>query len=358
MRKKVTIVCDLQFGSTGKGLIAGYLAEREMPDVAVTAWCPNAGHTYIDSNGRRYVHTMLANSIVSPNMRYVLIGAGSVVNLDSLEREIEAAGDMMKNISVFIHPHAAIVNQRHRDIEEQTMTAIGSTKKGSGAAIIEKIQRNPKSRVVAKDCEDDRIEKYLIPPKLYDQIIDGAARIMLEGAQGFSLGINSGLYPYVTSRECTPMQMLSDCGIPAGMVDRIVGSLRTYPIRVANRFDADGNQIGYSGGCYPDQQETTFEAIGQPVELTTVTQLPRRIFTFSKEQIRQAIRLSGATQLFANFVNYLPLDTDKVDFIDCVNEIASEFGSHIEWVGTGATVNDVHNADWFYDEAQRLTVPV
>ena len=38
---------------------------------------------------------------------------------------------------------------------------------------------------------------------------------ILEVAQGFELGINHGLqYPNCTSRECSPMQGLSDNGIP------------------------------------------------------------------------------------------------------------------------------------------------
>ena len=60
------IILDLQFGSTGKGLLAGYLAEKVEPDTVVTAWAANAGHTYINAAGEKFVHTMLANAIVSP----------------------------------------------------------------------------------------------------------------------------------------------------------------------------------------------------------------------------------------------------------------------------------------------------
>ena len=81
------MILDLQFGSTGKGLLAGYLAKMRSPDVVVTAWGPNAGHTYIDSDGRHFIHRMLANGIVSPNLKAVLIGPGSVIDLDALEQE-------------------------------------------------------------------------------------------------------------------------------------------------------------------------------------------------------------------------------------------------------------------------------
>ena len=42
---KIKIVVDLQYGSTGKGLIVGKIAEDEAHDSVFTAWAPNAGHT-------------------------------------------------------------------------------------------------------------------------------------------------------------------------------------------------------------------------------------------------------------------------------------------------------------------------
>ena len=77
--QKITMVIDLQYGSTGKGLLAGYLAETTCPDTIITAWAPNAGHTYIDRAGRKYIHTHLANGIVSPFCKRVFLGPGSMM---------------------------------------------------------------------------------------------------------------------------------------------------------------------------------------------------------------------------------------------------------------------------------------
>ena len=61
------IITDLQFGSTGKGAFAGKLAAHGIrPDTVLTAWGPNAGHTFIDANGN-----IAANHSV---VRCVLIG--------------------------------------------------------------------------------------------------------------------------------------------------------------------------------------------------------------------------------------------------------------------------------------------
>ncbi len=76
---KLDLIVDLQYGSTGKGLIAGYLAEKHGYDCVVNANMPNAGHTYIDDKGQKMVHKVLPNGIVSPSCDTVLIGPGSVL---------------------------------------------------------------------------------------------------------------------------------------------------------------------------------------------------------------------------------------------------------------------------------------
>ena len=51
MMKKVDVLVGLQFGSEGKGLIAGYLGNSGLYDTVVNCNMPNAGHTYkLESN--------------------------------------------------------------------------------------------------------------------------------------------------------------------------------------------------------------------------------------------------------------------------------------------------------------------
>lgn len=350
-KPRVKIITDLQFGSTGKGLIAGYLAKRDRPDVVVTAWSPSAGHTFVDSEGRKYVHTMLANGIVSPDLKYVLIGPGSVVNLPSLFEEIKKS-QLPRHVDVLIHPSAAIVAERHRDAESTgSMVTIGSTRKGSGAALVEKIQRDINRNTLAFQNfaliehmreTHDAPNVSVTTHETYEDVLSNAGRIQVEGAQGFSLGINSGFWPHTTSRECTPAQIASDCLIPLSWITDVIGTMRTYPIRVANRFDPHTHQqVGFSGPGYPDQSEIKWEEIGQDPELTTVTKLPRRIFTFSKEQIRQAIRRTEPTAIFLNFANYLePQDCENLQ--QQINHISRNAGcGAVRYIGNGPTENDV-----------------
>lgn len=311
--KKATLICDMQFGSTGKGLIAGYLAERDQPDVVITAWSMNAGHTYINAEGREFVHCMLANGIVSPKLHTVLIGPGSQMGISRLFEEADAARDLLRGVRILIHPNACVISDRHVEQEAGPMTKIGSTKKGCGAALIEKIQRNPDGEAITAGRFASVIAELALKTNLdisvtthdnYCAVIELATRIQVEGAQGYSLGMNSGFYPYTTSRECTPAQIASDCLLPIQMIDKVVGTMRTYPIRVANRYDEQGAMVGWSGPCYPDQEETTFDAIGRPTEMTTVTKLPRRLFTFSEQQSLEALRTVRPDEVVIGFANY------------------------------------------------------
>ena len=144
---------------------------------------------------------------------------------------------------------------------------------------------------------------------------DRDAVIFVETAQGFSLGINSGFYPYTTSRECTVGQALADARIPPRFLRRVAMTVRTFPIRV-------GNTAGSSGPCYHDQEETSWEELGQTPELTTVTKRVRRVFTFSWEQYRQACRVNQPDLVFANFLNYLKEPDAQQEFLYKLETVA------------------------------------
>lgn len=343
---KLDIVVDLQYGSTGKGLLVGYLANTGPYDTVVTAWAPNAGHTYIDQSGRKFVHTHLANGVAGQCVRQILLGPGSLINPTQLLQEIAQCADIIeaKGIRIMIHPHAAIVTERHIEEEAGPMTKIGSTKKGVGAAMIQRIRRNPDDMNVASVCA--ALNPYVVTADQYRKALHEAEYVLVEGAQGYGLSMYHGFYPYTTSRDVSTAQILADSGVQlADVFDkwnssklRVYGTCRTYPIRVANRYDEQGTQVGYSGPCYDDQEEITFESIGQKTELTTVTKLPRRIFTFSGKQIYEAIQHNAAYHVFLNFVNYA---RTEVELIDIVQKIERE-DARVRWIGTGPTHDDVH----------------
>ena len=354
-KPKAYMIIDLQFGSTGKGLLAGVLAKEKQPDVVATAWMPNAGHTFIDKNGRKFVHTMLANGIVSPRLRTLLLGAGSVINLASLYDEIVSCADLLRGKCIIIHPHAVIVSEKHRQ-DEAKFVRIGSTMKGSGAGLINRIERNPENNptAIASKEIDDFIEHcqslgidITVGARDYDLAVRNADLIQIEGAQGYSLSMYHGYYPYTTSRDVTPAQMMADTCMPFDLDVEVYGTLRTYPIRVANRFDKDGNQIGTSGRGYPDQKEISWSDIGLEAELTTVTKLPRRIFTFSHQQTEEAIYRCAPKHLFINFCNYM----ESTELSELAKKISAYLppDCRISYLGFGASEVDVKKVDWSGD---------
>ena len=373
-RVPMDVIIDLQFGSTGKGLLAGHLAQVHAPDTVVAAWGPNAGHTFMFNNMDKMVNIALPNGIVSEGLKRVMIGPGSVINPELLLSELERYDAWMDGIDLCIHENAAVVLERHREAEAKYGFRIGSTMKGVGEAVIEKIRRytyapweEPNgARLINTAGEqfdlDHPLGKCVVNHREYIRKLAMADRVLVEGAQGYSLGINSGMYPYVTSRECTVNQVLLDCGVPmgAGWEIKVHGVARTFPIRVANRFGPCGCttepgaggrpfnacvqcegtgkiQIGTSGPCYPDQRELRWEDINQEPELTTVTRLPRRIFTFSEEQIRQACLMSAVDDVFLNFCNYCP------DEGAAVRRVIEKYAP-VRWLGFGPMVGNIKEA--------------
>lgn len=351
---KAVAVVDLQFGSTGKGLIAALLGLsgfRNMTfDAAVTNWGPNAGHTAVYNDGEKVVRTMLANSVHRGTVQKVFIGPGSVIDIEALHREAEFTRATGKGFFVFVHENAAVVTPDMR-ASESVHNRIGSTQKGAGAAAMAKMMRDPNSKCLAQHFKEVIDVSGLINVVCHQDYLIELRRcrnVLIEGCQGYSLGYSSGFWPYVTSRECTTAQLLADTLIAPFELERVVGVMRTYPIRVANRLNTEGEMVGWSGPPYPDQREIKFEDIGQPVEFTTVTKLPRRIFTLSADQVAQAIVTNGVTDLFMNFVNYWPKDEQHErasKFMDELDIWLAGYGGNyvpIRWMGLGPKTSDVH----------------
>jgi len=314
---KVDLVIDLQFGSTGKGSLAYLLASHLGHDTVCTAWAPNAGHTTQIATGERFVHTMLASSMLVDSVRTPLIGPGSVVNMSALVNEVKAAGRLVTGKQVIIHPNSCILHPRHADTE-RVLVRVGSTMKGSAAAVVEKMMRDPLNPPLARfmpkalfDMAVARLDMcgvtFTMGEEVYNACLDASKRLLVEGAQGFSLGMHTEFWPHCTARDISPAQLFADCRLPFELAHaaEVWGVARTFPIRVANRFNDLGDMIGTSGPGYFDQQELEWSALGREPELTTVTKLPRRIFEFSSAQIKQACRICNPMCITLTFADYI-----------------------------------------------------
>lgn len=315
----ITAIVDLQFGSTGKGLIAGYLSERNDYDVVVSANMPNAGHTYVEADGNARIHKVLPSGIYSKNLEYICIGPGAVFDPGRLESEVRAIRHAGIKATVVIHPQAGVLHQRHREAEQASLSHISSTMQGSMAAMVEKMGRSRDGANIASNLCEEWKNRWardfgvtVVPNDMWNSIMVNAKNVLLEGSQGYSLGINAGFYPYCTSRDCTVWRLLADAGVITtdGKL-KVIGTARVHPIRVGNTSD------GHSGGHYPDQEELSWEKLGQTPEKTTVTQRVRRVFSFSNQQICEAMVANRVDEVFLNFCNYNPAEAIRIaSFID------------------------------------------
>jgi adenylosuccinate synthase len=334
------VLVDGQFGSTGKGLMAAWLAEYGLDKIThvTTNQGPNSGHTaYWNPRPDFKEHPELAEKIMTQQLPVAsvfmqrgdrdpitLINAGAVIDDKILNAEVTKYGFRMKNL--MIHPNAAVITDEDRTLDQITVGSIAGTGKGVGPAIAAKALRH--GGKIAYFEYRPMLPAGFPTNKGWDNLWDWTQDVVfVETAQGFSLGINTArFYPQTTSRECTVMQAISDARIPAQMVRGVIMCCRTFPIRV-------GNTDNSSGGCYEDQQETTWEAIGQEPELTTVTKRVRRVFNWSRIQFREAVAANRPDVIFLNFCNYM--SDSMLDAL--VDNILEDYGD-VMGRGRGCTI--------------------
>lgn len=304
----VNTLVDGQYGSTGKGLLASYLAAMHgsKVDMVLSNAGPNSGHTFYHEGTKwvlKQVPVMAAYLHLNKTPVQAYLTNGAIVDRDILAQEIQKLE--MEPHNVLVNRGAAHIGPMEKFDDRATVNSVASTGQGVGPAMIEKLRRKTNEFYEAYYRVD--------PLPTFIQYDYRASTIFMEIAQGFSLGINSGFYPYTTSRECTVSQGLSDAGLPPCAASRTFMSVRTYPIRVGN------SELGWSGPCYQDQAELSWSQVGDSgmaPEYTTVTGRMRRVFSWSNKQFMDAIHANAPDVIFVNFMNYLPRDVDHKWWVD------------------------------------------
>lgn len=300
---RASVLLDMQYGSTGKGLMAAFLAHRpeNQVDVASTNAGPNAGHTTCYADGRKFITYHLPTFGVIQSPCKIYLNAGSIIDPDMLHAELAQFNIDRKRL--IIHPRAVIVEAEDKVYEQNTDSGaakLASTQKGVGRALARKVMREA---MLAGD--HPMLKEFMQPDFDIMHCLDAGQRVFIEVPQGFDLSLNDGLsYPHCTSRSINVAQALSDAGIHPRALHKVVGTQRFMPIRVGNLMDAEGKEIGNSGPYYPDQRELTWEETGQMPEFTTVTKRMRRVFTWSPTQYERGVRVLRPDLIFCNFLNY------------------------------------------------------
>lgn len=340
MNRVVDIIFGGNAGSEGKGKFAGFIAKKNKYKHAITNYFPNAGHTWVSDDGEKVITRYLPSSLVNPETKLYL-GPGSAIDIEVLFDEIERYEKKYSIIDrLYIHPRAVIVEGKHIDMEKKAnLERISSTLKGGSGALSQKIMRIEDIKL-ARDIPS--LKKYLLQT---EQVLLEAVRknekILIEGAQGFELDINYGFeYPYTTSRQTTPPQLLADSGLPIAAVNDIYCVIRTYPIRV-------GGNSGPLAGKEIDWEDIERDA-KVPVTLskrerTTVTNKTRRVFENDIERLKYVINLTRPTFFCLNFIQYINYeDYEKTHFDELsdksklyIKKLEQELNVSFSYIGTG-----------------------
>ncbi len=295
---KANMIIDGQFGSTGKGLMAAYIAENYHIDIVVGRLSPNAGHTFYYNDIKYITKLIPVTAIIQPRST-IYMSAGCVIDVDLFLHEIKKFD--IDEDRIILHPRIAVIENNDKLAENNILTNIGSTLSGSGSARSSKILRtNPLAE------NTPALKRFIQKSFNLKEYLDLDLNILVETGQGFDLGINSGLsYPYCTSVDVIPSAVLADLCLHPKYMGSCITTVRTYPIRVANPTDKNGKIIGTSGPTYDDSIELSWDDLKLEKEYTTVTNKVRRIFTFSKMQYKRMIEFLEPDYIFLNFINYM-----------------------------------------------------
>lgn len=281
----LVVVCGGFFGDEGKGKIAGYLALKDKPEIAVRTGSVNAGHTAV-YNGRRFKFRLLPVAVLN-NYSRLLLPAGCLIRLDVLFKELELTDSRNR---LGIDRQAGVIENKHIEMEkcDSVMRGIGSTMQGVGAAMAERVMRRLR---LAKDVPE--LKSFLTDVATeVNEALDKGLNVMIEGTQGLFLSLYHGTYPFVTSRDTSASGILSEVGVGPKRVDDIILVLKAYVTRV---------------GAGPLPGELSEEEANKRglVEIATVTGRRRRVALFNTELAKRAIMINSATQIAITKIDVL-----------------------------------------------------
>jgi len=301
-----------QFGSEAKGHVAAeitqHYVDKGISNLLVRIGGSNAGHSAVDADGRTWALRQIPAAAVIDRNAPLILAQGSEIDVDVVMAELDALDAANYNASarLYIDPSATIVEQRHHDLEagSDLSKRTGSTNKGIGAARADRLMRKA---MTARDCQP--LERWLTntAKMIKREHTENDVNVIIEGTQGYGLGLHTDNYPQTTSGDCRTVDLLAQIGYAPLNPDanREVHTwlvCRTYPIRVAGNSGALLDELEWS--------QLTEQSGGyiQP-ELTTVTRKTRRIGGWDARLVRAAIEANGGTGRHLHpclmFIDYL-----------------------------------------------------
>ncbi|TYL40630.1 adenylosuccinate synthase [Natronococcus pandeyae] len=355
----VTIVGS-QLGDEGKGGVVDLYGDAA-DVVARYQGGDNAGHTVVH-DGEKYKLSLVPSGAVRGKVG--VLGNGCVVNPETLFEEIDTLHDKGLDPDVRVAERAHVILPYHRVLDgieedEKADLAAGTTKRGIGPTYEDKAGRRGirVGDLLDPDVLRERLE-YVVPQKraLAEEVfgadvgeafdvehlfetyreygerlaeenmtvdcgtylqdrIDAGDNVMLEGAQGTSIDIDHGIYPYVTSSNPTAGGATVGTGLGPTVVGQgeVIGIVKAYLSRVGTGplptelGGVEGQTPGYDPetGADTDEEELATYIRDEGGEYGTVTGRPRRVGWLDMPMLRHAARANGFTGLAINHIDVL-----------------------------------------------------
>ncbi|RQG92571.1 adenylosuccinate synthase [Natrarchaeobius chitinivorans] len=354
----VTIVGS-QLGDEGKGGVVDLYGDAA-DVVARYQGGDNAGHTVV-YDGKKYKLSLVPSGAVRGKVG--VLGNGCVVNPETLFDEIDTLRERGLDPDVRVGERAHVIFPYHRALDgieedEKEELAAGTTGRGIGPTYEDKAGRRgvrvgdlldpdvlrerleyvvPQKRALAEDVfgkqtgEEFDVEQLYTTYREYgerlaeegmvvdcgtflQERIDDGDNVMLEGAQGTSIDIDHGIYPYVTSSNPTAGGASVGTGLGPTVVGQgeVIGIVKAYLSRVGTGplptelGGVEGQTPGYdSDGGDDDEEELATYIRDEGGEYGTVTGRPRRVGWLDMPMLRHAARANGFTGLAINHIDVL-----------------------------------------------------
>jgi adenylosuccinate synthase len=323
----IDVLVGGQWGSEGKGNLAFFLAPEY--DVLVRVGAPNAGHKVRATDGLVYTHRQLPSGTLATDSQ-LLLGPGAVIDLKVLLREIVECRVSAERLSV--DPNALVIEEADVERETGLKHAIGSTGTGGGAALARRIEQRGSPGGVRTAGDAPELSPYIRESwAVLEEARAQGGRIFIEGTQGTGLSILHGSFPHVTSRDTTVGTLLAEVGVPPQLLRKVIVAFRTYPIRVGGQSGPMGREITWDAVAHRSGSQAD---LIKGTERGSVSGNPRRVAEFSWSQLRNSVRLNGATDLALTFADYIDvrnrgarrfsqLTEETIDFIHEMENVAA-----------------------------------
>lgn len=324
----ITIIVGAQWGDEGKGKITDFFA-GESDYVVRFHGGNNAGHTVIVDGNTFKLHLIPSGIVYGEPVS--IIGNGVVVDPKALLDEIVYVKEKGISPKLMVSDRAHVIMPYHIVLDGalsgyQGSLAAGSTRRGIAPVYADKMFRNGIRMIdlLEPDVFREKLEKGYAFSKgliekslgqtldisldeIFDTYIDygqqlksyicdtsvelymahkAGKSILFEGAQGISLDVDHGIYPYTTSSNTAAGHISTGTGVGFRNIRRIIGVVKAYLSRVGDS--------PLPSEIHGDEAVALRE---KGSEYGTTTGRPRRVGWLDLVQVRQAVRVNGLTEI-------------------------------------------------------------